>query len=202
MLGIGLCMALCGGCGGGGGDNPVATKAVIAFAIALPGGSTEQVGSVDLTMELPDGVSLPLSAGAIPTGASGYLRFSGVGADFAALPNASASMIGTYVPATSTTKARVSIVTNTLTPDNHGLNPGEFATLTCDLTPGTTVDPNAFMLTDVLIGNVTGVKLYDSLSGIRGPAALTYRVTLIPGTHPGSSGSTTGSTGSTGSVNF
>jgi hypothetical protein len=192
LFAVALCTVILSGCGdGGGGGGTAPSKAVIVFSTGLPAGSAEQIGSVDISFELPTGVTLPTSAGAIPTGSSGILKFSGEGARFAALPNANAAIIGNYTPATSTSKATVSVSAITLTNAGQGMNPGEVATLVCDLAPGVTIDLAAFRPTSLLIGNASGVKLYDILAGITGPASASYTVTLLnenPGNITGATG--------------
>jgi hypothetical protein len=166
-----------GGGGGGGGGTPQPTKAVIVFSTTLPVGSSEQIGSVDLSFELPPGITLPATV--IPVGPSGSLNFSGTGASFAALPTANAQIIGSYTPAIATAKAIVKLTVISLTSAGQGMNPGEFATLVCNLTPGVIIDLAAIKSTGVLIGNATGVKLYDTLGGVTGPAGAAYKITLL-----------------------
>jgi hypothetical protein len=171
---------------------------VVVFSIGLPAGSTEQIGSVDISFELPAGVTLPVGAGAISTGSTGVLKLSGEGARFAALPNANVTIIGNYTPATATSKATVSATVIALTNAGQGMNPGEVATLVCDLAPGVTIDLAAFRPTSLLIGNATGLKLYDTLGGITGPASASYSVTL-QNENPGNITGATGESSITGS---
>ena len=172
------------GCGGGGdsddGRSISTTKAVIVFSTSLPVGSPEQIGSVDLVLDLPAGVTLATPAGSIPTGASGILKLSGEAVRFAAQPTATTSIIANYTPATTTNNATVRMSTIVAqTNSGLGMNTGEFATLTCNITPGVTVTKADFKpLSSVLIGNATGSKLFDTLGGITGPASASYIVTL------------------------
>jgi hypothetical protein len=170
------------GCGGGGNSGPVTlNKAVVVLGTVLPSGSAEQIGSIDVTIELPDGVTVPhdSSSGAISNGPDGPLKLSGEAIRFAAQPNAVTPVIlGKYTAATLTSKATVTM-SMIVQPNNAlGLNSGEFATLTCDRTPNTTIDTAAFKLISVLISNTTGTTvLYDSQTGV-GPASSTISVTL------------------------
>jgi hypothetical protein len=156
--------------------DPAPTKALITFSTSLPAGLTEQIGSVDVSIELPAGVTLPVS---ILTAPSDILKLTGQGALFAALTGANAYISGKYFPATKTGNASVLINTIAQTNAGQGMNAGEYATLTCDLTPGASVRLSDFTtLTGVLIGNATGVKLYDPLVGINGPASAAFNVTF------------------------
>jgi hypothetical protein len=159
--------------------DPAPTKALITFSTSLPAGLTEQIGSVDVTIELPAGVTLATPAGVVPTGSAGLLKLSGEGASFAGLPGANTSIIGNYTPATATAKATVTMSTIAQTNAGQGMNAGEYATLSCDLTPGATVRLSDFTpFTALLIGNASGVKLYDPLVGISGPASASFNVTF------------------------
>lgn len=177
----------CGGGGGGGDASPpppsvAATKAVIVFTSAVPAGSSEQIGSVDMLLALPAGVTLPIPSGQVP---EANLYFSGNGEVFKALPGASASILGNYTPATPTAKATVGIHLTAILNNSgtaQGINPGEFATLICDLTPGATVFASDFAtpLSDLLVANTAGNKLLDSSTNTPNPAqtSISYKVTL------------------------
>lgn len=157
------------------------TKAVITVAVRLPADSSEQIGSIDLSLEFPRGVFLKdIPYGGVPTGMSEVIKLSGEGARFAALPNATAALLANYTPPTPAHNATVKINLITITNTGQGMNPGEFATITCDITPDMLVDvANLQPVTNILIGNATGTKLYDSLGGITGPANISYTVTLL-----------------------
>ena len=171
------------GCGGGGGSYYVGPAAItkgtatMVFSTALPTGSTEQIGEVQLTFELPNGVTIPTdSSGAIPNGPGGVLRLSGEALKFAAQPNAAAPvLIGKYTPATPTSKATVNFGIVVIPLNSKGMNPGEFATLVCDLVPGVTIDLAAFKSIFVEITNIAGAPLYD---GVIKPPSASYTVTL------------------------
>lgn len=188
------------GCGGGGGyyDAPVViTKgtAKMVFSTSLPAGSTEQIGEVQLTFELPAGLTLATDAsGAIPSGPGGVLKLSGEALKFAAQQNAAAPVLmGKYTPATSTGKATVNLGILVTPLNAKGMNPGEFATLVCDLVPGVTIDLTAFHSTFAEIANITGVLLYQNPGGVTGPAAAGYTVSLQYPTQFVTTGATSGS---------
>jgi len=155
------------------------TKAVIKFSTTLPIGSTEKIGSVGLVIELPVGVTLSTPVGTIPTGPAGTLNFSGEGARFANLASASAFISGDYTLVAGKANVEINaIFVNTKL--GNEMIAGEFATLICSVTPGTTVTEADFKktFTSVLIGNATGVKLYDTIGGVTGPASASYTVNL------------------------
>ncbi|MFZ4858362.1 MAG: hypothetical protein ACOYL3_18390 [Desulfuromonadaceae bacterium] len=172
------------GCGGGGDDVviPVITKgtAKMVFSTTLPAGSAEQFGTVQLLFELPAGVTVPAdSSGAIASGPGGALILSGEALKFAAQQNAvTPVLVGKYTPAAGNRKATVNMAI-LVTPNNsRGLNSGEFASLTCDLVPGITIDVNAFTSISAELISITNVPLYDTLGGVTGPATASYAVTL------------------------
>jgi hypothetical protein len=188
----------CGHGGSGGDDGPVViTKgtATIVFSATLPAGSAAQIGEVQLKFELPAGVTLPADAsGAIPSGPDGVLKLSGEALKFAAQPNAVVPVLmGKYTPATPTSKATVNFGTLVTPLNSKGMNPGEFATLVCDLVPGVTIDLTAFQSTFAEIANSNGVLLYQNPGGVTGPAAASYTVTLQYPTQFVTTGSTSGS---------
>jgi len=170
----------CGDGGGGGGGSATTNKAVIVFSTSLPAGSTESIGTVQISFELPAGMTLSTdSSGAVPNGPNGALSISGEAVRFAAQPNAVTPFIlGKYIPATATSKASVNMGI-LVTPNNaKGMNPGEFATLVCDLTPGVTIDLATFKATSAQIGNTEAVWLYNPSINITGPASATYMISL------------------------
>ncbi|MDD2900328.1 MAG: hypothetical protein PHI31_16660 [Desulfuromonadaceae bacterium] len=168
------------GCGHYDNGEPPLNKAVIVLSTALASGATDQIGSVDVVIELPAGVTVQSdpSSGAISNGINGVLRLSGEAARFASQPNAVTPVImGKYTPATSTNKANVALSMIVQPNNSSGLNPGEFATLECDRSPDVH-DTSIFRLTSVLIANILGTKIYDSTTG-SGPASATINVSLL-----------------------
>lgn len=164
------------GCGGGGGGGDTASHATVAFSSQLKEGYVDQVGSINLTLELPDGVTVPTdAAGFIP---HDRLFFSAEGARFAA-NSTFAVIMGRYTPATASSKAKVKIVVNTMENSNSvvsGMNPGMFATLICSVAPGASVTANSFKpLSDVLIANAKADILTDFSPPL---ASLEYSVTF------------------------
>jgi hypothetical protein len=191
-----LAMITVAGCGHKGKDDgnndSGANKAVLVFGTSLPTGSSEKIGTVQLSFELPAGVTVPTdSSGAVPNGPNGVLNISGEALRFAAQPNAVIpTLMGKYTPATSTSNATVTIGFIVVPNNGLGVMPGEFATLICDLAPEAKAELAAFKsMTSVLIGNTAGVKLFDSLGGITGPASATYKVTLPYESRTGITGS-------------
>ena len=177
-------MATFCGCGGGGDGTviPATTKgtAKLVFRTSLPAGSTEQFGTVQLVFELPTGVTVPTDpSGAISNGPGGALILSGEALTFAAQPNAAAPvLIGKYTTANGPRKASVNMALLVTPFNNHGLNPGEFATLVCDLVPEVTIDVATLKPISAELVSITGVPLYDTLGGVTGPATAGYSVTL------------------------
>jgi len=56
---------------------------------------------------------------------------------------------------------------------------GDFAVLTCTLTPGVTIDLSSLPSVSVLIADVAGTKLYDTLGSLTGPASATYTAVVL-----------------------
>jgi len=134
-----LLTGLIGGCGDSdnlGGGARVQQKSVL-IATELQAGVTDQIGSINVTLELPDGVTVSADlSGRIPQSA---LYLSGNGATFAATPNTTAILIGKFTPATQTTKAKVSLAFSGLANSSGsalGMSQGEFATLVYNVDPG------------------------------------------------------------------
>jgi hypothetical protein len=175
VYGLIFLVMMIAGCGGGGDSKPPA-KASLVFTTGFPDSYVDQIGSINLTVVLPAGVTVPADVnGLIP---HGNLAFSGEGAKFAA-KSSFAIIMGKYTPATATAKAYVSIVVNTL--ENSagsvsGMNPGEFATLVCDVAPGSVYDTTTLApLSGIVVANTKG----DILSYIVPPlVTLTYDVTV------------------------
>jgi hypothetical protein len=172
-------IAVCSGDGGGGcrSGGSKSTKTAIVLKTTLQDGYSDQIGSINLTAEVPTGVTVPAdSSGWIPQSA---LYLTGQGATFAALPNTTAILIGKYFPATLKSKAKVSIAfTGTVNSGGRatGMNPGEFATLIFAVAPGTTFDSSTSVpLSGVDIANSRGVLPH--LSDTTPPLArITFRI--------------------------
>ena len=137
-------MANLSGCCGGCDDNLAfvgimgssSSKAALVLNTALLSGSTDKIGSINVSVELPDGVTVAADSSGLIPGSALYL--SGEGAAFAATPNSSAYLVGKFFPATPTAKAKVSIGFSGTNSSGQppGMNQGEFATVICDVAQG------------------------------------------------------------------
>jgi predicted small lipoprotein YifL len=175
-----MLFGLISGCGDSGPAYfwfPQSSQRAVLFKTEVQIGSTALIGSINVTADLPDGVTVTAdSAGAIPRSA---LFLSGQGAVFAAQPNTTAILIGKFTPATATAKAKVSLAYSGIVNSGGaapGMKPGEFATLMCTVAPGT-----SFPTTTIL--PISGVDIADSLgtlphlSDTLPPAAwITYQI--------------------------
>jgi len=150
-----------GGCGGGGsGSAPAAppTKAVVRLSSqgTLPQGA--QLSGIEVTLRLPAGVSIRTDAsGAV---ASGEVAVSGVAAQ-----GGSVTLLPpVYTPASSQAPATLQF---TFAGSDFGT--GEFATVTCDLAPGSSAPSAAslvvsdFSPADQLLRPVTSLSVALSL---------------------------------------
>jgi hypothetical protein len=173
-----LLSAGCGDHGGGywaGGIQ--SAKTAVVFKTELKTGYNDQIGSINVTVELPGGVTVSAdSSGWIPQSA---LYLSGEGALFAAIPNTTAILLGKFTPATQTSKAKVSLAFSGLVNSGGpitGLSPGEFATLICDVAPGTSFPSTTFLpLSGVDIAN--SLATLPHLSDTSPPLAwITYQI--------------------------
>jgi len=169
------------GCGNGGGasnsgGNQTTSPAIVLNTV-LSSGRADRIGSINVTAELPDGVTVTADAfGFIPQSA---LYLSGQGAAFAATPNTTAILIGKYYPATPTSRAKVSIAFTGIVNSGGGatgMNPGEFATLLCDVAPGALFDAATLLpLTGIDIADSVGTQPH--LSETTPPLAwITYQI--------------------------
>lgn len=121
-------MTLISACGGGGGSAgapaPVQTNtAALKLSIAgtLPAGTS--VAGLDVVVTLPSGVTVKSTTA--PVTDSGVVVASG-------LAGASTQVVSAYTPAAGTTAATVRV----LLADVNGFAAGEFATVNCDIAPG------------------------------------------------------------------
>lgn len=125
-----FCLVLAG-CGGGGGSSspPASNVAMVTLSVQ---GTTGTIGAVDVTVDLPAGVTVASDA------SNNYVVSSGV---LTAVGSASNSIVvGRFIPATATTPAKVRIaVINSV-----GFAAGEFLTMKCDIAPGTTPQASGF----------------------------------------------------------
>jgi hypothetical protein len=136
------------GCGGGGGSStpqtppttqpPAPTAAVLT--LNTTGASSTSYKGIDLTVNLPAGVSVKTDPANPKLTAPGVLKLSGVFASYSSqvFPRpfwGRYSSAGTGKPST----VIVAIASGTAT-----FSVGEFATLTCDLASGTTVSLSDF----------------------------------------------------------
>lgn len=129
----GICLSSCGG----GGESPLAAaKATVTYSTSLAAGRTDSFGSIEFTADLPPGVTVRASNGVIDNG-----NLVVVGK---ALEVSSKAFLGTYVPASDGSPAKVHVALITLDPNGAGMSPGSFATLTCDVSTGFSVSASDF----------------------------------------------------------
>ena len=161
LSGLMTVLTACGGGGGGGGTPPAPpptttpTKAVLKLSTTGPAGS--QIAGVDVTVNLPSGVTVK-AATAPPETDAGVVVPSGQAA-------ANSLVIAT---AASGPPASVRIVLANSNTNGFGI--GEFATVTCDLAAGTKPAASAFTIPAALVGDLAG----SPISG----ATVTVAVTL------------------------
>lgn len=153
-------------CGEGGGSNPVVlpTKATVTLSTTgtLPAGT--KIYGIDLMVVLPTGVTAkasPSSANpAVMVTDSGVVTATGAasGAD---------SVLATYLTSSTTPTHQMEIYVT----KSDGFTTGEFATVNCDITPGTypaaadfstpefqAVDQNGAMISGLTLGFTAAIQ--------------------------------------------
>lgn len=137
----------CGGSGGSGGSGgdpapttaSASTKAVTTFGASLANAGTETFGSVEFTVDLPAGVTVPADS-------DGLINSSNLVLIDKALAVSTQVVLGSYVPASGAVPAKVHIAVITLNASGNGAGmlPGKFATLTCNIAQGSSVSAAVF----------------------------------------------------------
>jgi hypothetical protein len=123
-----LALAGCGGGGGGGTTAPVVSNSVAVVQLSVIGGGGS-IGGIDMTFDLPAGVTVAADAdGAVTTAIT--LQGAAV----------SALKVAKYTAATATTPGKVHIALVSSTAISDGI----FATVNCDIASGTTVPLSSF----------------------------------------------------------
>lgn len=123
------------GCGGGG-DGPVPTQKSVSVAFALVSTAQPRISTVDISLTLPQGVSVPLKQGTTNE------------IDMPAVAGSNVTVLGTY---SSPSKVHI-IGTN-----GTGIPYARFALLTCSIAAGTpTLSSSSFLYT------VTGSLIPDA----------------------------------------
>lgn len=146
MIYIGICfmtLLIAAGCGSGGGGAASTSGGAVQKKAYLTGASVQNVKGIELTMTLPDGVTVDADAsgGTLP------------GVITMLAPNsAGTSVSGKFTPASGTTAGLVKIViANSSTP----FTVGDLFVVTCNVAAGLAVTPGQFSFTNLLIA--TGV---------------------------------------------
>lgn len=153
------------GCGGGGGGSTVGegskppvgttpTTAVVKLsAETLPAGTS--LSGLGLTLNLPAGVTVKTdAAGVVAPG-----TVAGPGG------TASTGILAEFTPAAPPAQAKLALALTSA--EKQGLGIGEFATVTCDVAPGTTPSAADFTITEVQAVDIPGNKLSEaSASGL------------------------------------
>ena len=141
-----LLVAACSGGGGGGGG---ATKAVVT----LLSSGTGTICAVDVTVDLPAGVTLKSSASGetdngvvVPSGAAATNTYT----------------VGVYSAATGTSPARVRV----LMVNAAGFQPGEFCAVNADLAPGYSPVASDFTIVSFLASDETGSVINGMTAGL------------------------------------
>lgn len=164
------------GCGGSGGDPAPATvpainKAVMTFSTSLASGRTDTIGSVEFTCDLPAGVTVPFDS-------NGAISSNNLLLADKALAVSTPLVLGTYTAPSNGLPAKVHIAVIALNAAGNasGMLPGNFATLQCELTPGTSISAAAFVQpTNVVITDPAGVLIPDTEAGVGSVTSLIER---------------------------
>ena len=151
LFGI-ISLSGCGG-GGGGGSTPTPppltqpTTAVLEISTqgTLPSGS--QIGGIDVTIALPNGVTVK-SATNPPETDSGVVVTSGVAVE-------NSTVLSTYTAATSTSTGNVRV----LLANSSGFGTGEFLTIYCDIASGSTPTASDFSVSGFVVKDLNGAAI-------------------------------------------
>lgn len=158
LLGAMLLVSACGSGGGSApnaGGNPAAqpTHAVVKIATTGALSSGTQIGGIDITLNLPTGVSVASSPDSgnpsVLVTDAGKVTASGVAA------GANTNTLATYVPAMNSAPGRV--VLHVADPNGFGV--GEFVTIDCDISAGHNPAPADFSTSGFYATDLNGVPL-------------------------------------------
>lgn len=159
-----LALAACGGGGGGGGTPPnngntTTTQPTTAIVKLLTAGalvSNTQIGGIDVTLNLPAGVTVK----ATPDGANATISVtnSGVVVASGVSSGANTSVLATYASGTPG-KVTLKLV------NANGFGTGEFATITCDIAAGSNPTAADFSLSGFSAVDLNGAAITGLTSG-------------------------------------
>ena len=143
-----LAVFVLSGCGGGSSGTTV-TQPTAAVVKLLSSGTGTTIGGIDMTIELPAGVSVMSTI--TPTTDAGVVTASGVAAT-------GSFIYGVYTAATSTGPATLKIVLANAT----GFDDGEFCTVNGSLEAGYSPSASDFVLASFTAYDVSG----NTISGV------------------------------------
>ena len=124
-------LAACGGGGGGGGTPPPQLiNAIVTLSTAGTLASGTKIGSIDITINLPDGVSIKATPDS--NNPSILITDSGAVAASGAASGSNALSLSTYTAATSSAPGK--LIVKLINAD--GFATGEFAVINCDIASG------------------------------------------------------------------
>lgn len=132
--------------------NKTATKAILKLRTVGTLTAPSRIGGIEVVMNLPPGVSIPLADAGTGEVSAAALAVSGVAVA------TGTSVSGRFTAATDTAPATIKLIMTNVT----GFLTGEFVTVTCDVTAGSVVTaphfiPSGFKAVDsVLIGGSLG----------------------------------------------
>src|SRR6266568_8441943 len=141
LAGMNLGLAACGGGGGGAAVVAPPTTAVLKLSSVAKAGQTPQMQGLEVTVLLPQGVTVQTVTSSKSTAAN-VVRYSG-GSAFSNVTSRlfPRPLFGIYSAAKAPGRNGVKIKFAT---GSATFGAGEFATVICDITAGTTVTPADF----------------------------------------------------------
>ncbi|SNB44959.1 hypothetical protein [Geobacter sp. DSM 9736] len=141
--------------------NRTATRAILKLSTAGALTASNSVGSVEVVINLPQGVSIPLQDAGTGEIATSALTLSG------AIPSNATILSGKFTPATLTSPATIMLVLASVS----GFPVGEFVTVNCDVATGSVVTPAHFILTGFQSTDILGA----ALTGVTPALAVTFQ---------------------------
>ena len=149
LLSAVLVLSSCGSSGGGGdsgGGTTQLTTAIVKLTTTGTLPSTTQIGGIDVTLQLPQGVTVKSTTNP-PETDSGVVTASGVAAS-------NSSLVSTF-----TTSTRI---VHILLANPNGFGTGEFATVNCSIAAGSSPKQTDFSVSTMITKDLTG----NSISGL------------------------------------
>lgn len=141
-----LVLSACGGGSGGGVGTapPAPAKAIVKLSTSGPGDA--RIGGVDVTLALPDGVTVKSASNPPETDAGAVVPSGQAAAN---------SFVASVFTAGSPGTVHIALMNG----NADGFGNGEFATITCELAPGATPVASDFTVLSSTVSDINGADI-------------------------------------------